>query len=145
MKTEEIQALWEVDGEINDIFLDTESTRTHKLHNKYFTILNDETKTLLSLQALHKALRIDKWEYYMGILDEEKLKKRGWLPCGLKILKSNVNTYLEADEELLNDNYKIGLQEQKTNFLKSIIDQINRRSFIIKNSIEFKKYTNGVA
>jgi len=145
MKIAEIEALWKEDSVVNDIYLDTESTNTHGLHHKYYTILNNEKKALLQQEARYKLFRLDKWEYFMGILDEEKLKERNWLPFGNKILKSNINLYLEADKEILSEIFQIGVQEQKIEFLKSIIDQINRRSFFIKNAIDFKKFTNGVA
>lgn len=145
MLIREIENEWEVDSVVNDINLDVESTRTHGLHFKYYVILNDEKKGLFKLEAEYKVLRLDKWEYFMGVLDEEKLKARNWLPSGLKILKSNVNLYLESDAEIIKKDVEISIQEQKIEFLKSIIDQINRRSFFIKNAIDFKKFTNGVA
>lgn len=144
MKITEIEELWKIDSEINDVAYDIESDKTHKLHHKYFTILNDEKKAFLKLEAQYKSLRLDKYEYYTGTLDQERLKERNWLPFGIKILKSNVNMYIDADKDILNDEYRIGLQMQKLEFLKSIIDQINRRSFVIKNSIEWRKYTSGV-
>ena len=145
MLIREIENEWEVDAFVNDINLDVESTRTHGLHVKYYIILNDEKKALFKLEAEYKVLRLDKWEYFMGILDEEKLKARNWLPSGIKILKTNIPFYLEADIEIIRNDTQISIQEQKIEFLKSIIDQINRRSFFIKNAIDFKKFTNGVA
>jgi hypothetical protein len=144
MKTKEIEELWEQDSFINDVILDEESLRGHKLHNKYYIILNDEKKALYSLEAELKILKRDKWEYYTGILDEEILKERGWLPFGNKVLKSNANLYIESDKDVLKYEYMIGIQTQKVEFLTSIIRQINQRNFLIRDAIEFKKFTNGV-
>jgi hypothetical protein len=145
MLIREIENEWEVDSVVNDINLDVESTRTHGLHFKYYVILNEEKKGLFKLEAEYKVLRLEKWEYFMGILDEEKLKARNWLPSGIKVLKTNIPLYLEADTEIIRSDAQISIQEQKIEFLKSIIDQINRRSFFIKNAIDFKKFVNGVA
>ncbi len=144
MKITEIEEMWKEDSSVNDVLLDNESTRTHTLHHRYFIILNEEKKALLKLEAELKVLKRDKWEYFNGILDEETLKHYGWLPFGNKILKSNVNLYIESDKDILKQEFLIGVQNQKIDFLKSIIEQINRRSFFIKNAIEFKKFSNGV-
>lgn len=144
MKIGDIEELWKEDSIVNDVLLDDESTKTHKLHHKYYIILNDERKALFKLEAELKVLKRDKWEYYTGILDEEILKERGWLPNGNKILKSSANMYIDADKDIVNFEYLIGIQTQKIKFLESIIDQINRRSFFIKNAIEYRKFTNGV-
>lgn len=144
MKITEIEELWKEDSVVNDVLLDEESNKTHKLHHKYYIILNEERKALLRIEAELKVLRRDKWEYFTGVLDEEILKERGWLPFGGKILKSNANLYIESDKDILNFEYLVNVQKQKIDFLNSIIDQINRRSFFIKNAIEFKKFTNGV-
>lgn len=145
MKLNEIEEMWGKDCIIDDIFLDRESTKdSHLLHHKYFVIFNNEKKALLQIEAELKLLKIDKWEYFNGILEEEKLKERGWLPCGTKILKSNVSLYIDSDKDILNMVYKIGIQQQKVDFLKAIIEQINRRNFHIKNAIDYKKFSSGL-
>lgn len=145
MKLSEIEEMWGKDCVIDDIFLDRESTKdSHLLHHKYFVIFNSERKALLQLEGELKLLKIDKWEYFNGILDEERLKERGWLPFGTKILKTNIPLYIDSDKDILNMNFKIGIQQQKVDFLKAIIEQINRRNFHIKNAIDYKKFTSGI-
>lgn len=145
MKLIEIEEMWEVDCKIDEIFLDRESTsNSHLLHHKYLVIFNAERKALLQLEAELKLLKLDKWEYFNGILDEEKLKERKWVPFGTKVLKSNIPLYIDADKDILNLSYKVDLQKQKIDFLKEIIENINRRSFHIKNAIEYKRFTAGL-
>lgn len=144
MKTIEIEELWKSDAVINDIFLDKESLRAHELHHKYYTILNSEKKALSHKEGELKSLKLDKYELFAGILSEEKLKERGWEPYGLKILKTNISMYIDADEDILKSEYQLGIQKQKIEFLSSIITQIHSRSFIIKNAIEYKRFTAGL-
>jgi len=144
MKISEIELLWQEDSKINDIFIDKESLKSTELHFKYYKILNEESLALRKLEAELKILYKDKFEYFNGNIEEETLKHRNWLPLGEKLLKSNIPLYIESDKEYLRESYKTELQKQKIEFLKDIIKQINNRNFIIKNIIEWRKFSNGI-
>jgi len=143
MKFEDIQALWDQDSKINPVDLATESLRIPELHNKYYKIYTQERLLLNKLELELKVVYKEKYEYYMGIMDEEDLKTNGWEPFSLKVLKADLPIYLESDLDMVNATKKIVLQKEKINFLESIIKNLNNRGFLIKNAIDWNKFTNG--
>lgn len=142
MKLEQIEEMWSIDCNIDSIHLTDETIKIPKLHSKYYSILVKERLILSKYKASYKQLKLEKYEFFINPT-EEKIKQ-GWkLPAQGKLLKNEVNQYLEADDDLIEQELKIGFQEEKVAFLKSIIDSINVRNFLIKNIIEDRKFMNG--
>lgn len=143
MKLEDIIKLWEVDAEIDRNKLDDASLESSKLHGKYHEIFTNERLLLRKYEADLKVLKLDKYEFYTQGPTQETVAK-GWkLPPIGKILKSDANTYVEADKDVIELSLKIGLQHEKIALLDSIIKVIMNRSFSIKNAIEFMKFSSG--
>jgi len=144
MKLEDIQLLWDKDSKINPSDLASESLRIPDLHNKYYKIFMNERLLLSKWEFEFKKLYKEKYEYYMGIMDEGDLKANGWNPFSLKVLKADLPIYMEADQDITNISHKLSLQKEKINFLESLIKNLNNRGFLIKNAIDWNKFTNGV-
>ena len=111
-KLEDILKYWNEDSEIDRTEPGRELIKIPKLHNKYLTIL---TKHRIASKKAHfdyLRMRKIKTDYYSGRLDEDDLEKYGWEPFAF-VLKSDINTYLEADNDL------IKLMEKKKTTLKS--------------------------
>ena len=143
MKLEEIYEMWAKDGDIDETNISGESAGIPKLHNKYFQFYVQEGLRLKKLKADYKQLYKLKTEYYKGELDSEELKEYGWTPQPLKILRQDIPTYLEADDDIVNHSLKIGLQEAIVEYLESIIRQINNRNFYLKNIIDWERFRTG--
>jgi len=143
MTLEEIFDLWSEDVNIDPTELTTYSLSIPKLHNKYYRILSGENILLKKYQERYKILYRDKYEYFRGSLSRETLKDRGWEPFELKILKTDVGMYLDADIDLINENLRIANQLEKVDVLKAIIKDLSQRSFYIKNAIEDQKFKSG--
>lgn len=144
MQLEEIQNLWEIDSKIDNTAYDTESNKIPQLHSKYFKILNNEKLKLKQIQYRFKKLALEKYEFLAHGPDKETIKEKGWtFPTNNIILKGDIERYLEADQDLIDMNYKIDYIKIKIDFLESIIDNLNRRSFSIKNSIDWNRFING--
>ena len=144
MKLEEIHSEWAKDAKINPLDLSGESLNTPKLHGKYLKILSEERLRLKKLCANKSELILAKSEYFMGKMDKDELDRRGWQPFGLRLLKQDVNTYLDADRDFINANLLIGMQEEKVMVLDSILKTIANRGFFIKSYIDWKKFENGL-
>ena len=143
MKLEEIQELWNRDREIDIAELAIESVRIPQLHDKYLKIYIDERIKLKSLEfELSKMVRI-KNDYYSGKMAQEDLEKLGWEPFLGKILKGEMYSYLEADEDVFRIKTKIVMMEEKINYLDSIVKMINNRGFQIKSAIDWIKFKSG--
>ena len=144
MKLEEIQELWNRDREIDIAELAIESVRIPQLHDKYLKIYIDERIKLKSLEfELSKMVRL-KNDYYSGRMAQEDLEKLGWEPFLGKILKGEMHSYLEADEDVFRIKTKIVIMEEKINYLDSIVKMINNRGFQIKSAIDWIKFKSGI-
>jgi hypothetical protein len=144
MKLIEIQTMWEQDCQIDRVELGEESLKIAQLHSKYFKLFSEERLHLKKLELDNKILRKNKFEYYNGIMSQEDLKIRGWEPFNLRVLKSDLNIYLEGDVDVHNAELKYEYQKEKINFLENIIKALNNRNFQIKNAIDWAKFMNGV-
>ena len=143
MKLEDICEAWEKDGPVDAINITNESANTPKLHNNYFKIYMGEGYILRKMKADYKKLFKLKTEYYRGELDVTELAQFGWEPQPLKILKQDIPSYLEADDDIIESSLKIGAQEQKVGYLESILKMIGNRGFQIKSIIDWERFRTG--
>lgn len=143
MKFEDIFEEWKKDSDIDRTDLGNESLKIPKLHHKYYTILVAERSALKKLEHQMKQLKLDKYEFYSQGHTEET-RKLGWqLPPRGIILKADIPMYMEADRDIIELSLKIGIQQEKVEFLESIIDGLKTRNFLIKNCIDFMKFSMG--
>ena len=80
MKLDEIKVMWSNDCEIDDIELDKSSLEVPKLHAKYSELLTDNILLLRSQQMKFNMLRKDKWMWFNGKLDDDRIRELGWAP-----------------------------------------------------------------
>lgn len=143
MKLEELHDLWAVDSNIDRSELGEESLKIPQLHSKYFKLFSNERLLLRKLEDDYNKLHLLKSEYYNGTISEEDLKANGWEPFMLKILKADVGNYLRADPELSKLQLRIEMQNEKIDFLESIIKNLPSRGYQIKSAIDWIKFTHG--
>ena len=143
MDIETLKKMVEKDMQIDDVNLDLESLRTPQLHGKYLNLLHEDSLILHKNIIEQKELRRMKWEYYTGKLDQETLDEKGWQPFGLKILRTDLDIYLESDKDLLRMEAKINYLKEKVKYIESVLQAIGRRGWDIKSAIEWKKFMSG--
>jgi hypothetical protein len=144
LKLNEILALWETDSKVDSVELDKESLKIPSLHNKYLKIYSKENLQLKMMNHDFKEMERDKFEYYSGKMSKEDLYDRGWDQFDHKLLKQDIPRYLESDRELIRGLLKIDYQKEKVETVKSIMANINGRSFYINNAITWQKFLNGI-
>ena len=140
MDLEQLQEQADKDLKINDSELDLESIKTPQLHNQYLKHL---TKFKLMLSRAESELHIvkrGKWEYYTGKADSTVYVEK---PFNLKILRQDVDKYIDSDEEVIRAKQKVDYLNTVVDFLDRSIRQITNRTFTIKNAIDWKKFTSG--
>lgn len=143
MNLEELNLMWSVDCKIDETNLGREASKIPELHNKYYI---EYVKSFLKVKKLKSdllELEKAKNEYYSGTMDELELKSRGWKPNPLKLLRADVNKYIESDKDVINLSLRIDLYLSIANYLEDIIKQINGRNFIISNILNWEKFRAG--
>ena len=103
--------------------------------------IRDRFKLLLSkAQIEYYTQRKQKWEYYTGKAPAEVYTLK---PFNLKLLKTDVDKYLDSDPELAKYKQKVDYIQTVVDFLDRTIKQISNRGFQIKNAIDWRKFTSG--
>ena len=140
MNLDEIQLLWEEDSKIDEDELHIESTKIPSLHAKYYRILNNILLLKKIEENKFKQLKKEKWQYYTGKADPEVYIEK---PFDHKVLRQDVDKYMDADEDLIKILSKIDYYQVMLNYLDSILKTINNRTYQIKNSIEWQQFIRG--
>tara|TARA_A100000164_G_scaffold185255_1_gene164500 strand:+ start:281 stop:709 length:429 start_codon:yes stop_codon:yes gene_type:complete len=140
MTLEELQEQVDKDLKINDTELDLESLKTPQLHNKYLKHYNNFKLLMTRAESDYKILKRVKWEYYTGKASPQVYQQK---PFNLKIMKSDIDKYLESDEDLIKAKQKIDYLETVVNYLDRTLKIIGGRDWQIRNSIEWRKFTSG--
>lgn len=140
MKIEDIMEETEAALQIDETRLDKESLETPKIYGRLLRLRTQEAYTLMKLKWQLKQLYQDKRDYYLGRAAPEVYKEK---PFDLKILKSEVDTYVNADEEIGDVSLKIEMQQEKVKYLEDALKQVANRGFQIKNAIDYQRMMNG--
>lgn len=143
MKIEDIYEMWAKDSEIDQTNVSGESANIPKLHNKYFRVYMEEGMKLKQLRAKYKQLKLLKEQYYRGELDITELQQYGWEPQPLKILRTDIGTYIDADQDMIDLSLKVGMIEEKVNYLEAIIKMISNRGFQLKTIVDWERFRTG--
>ena len=144
MKIENIIGMWQEDVKIDETELSRESLNIPLLHGKYLKHFSDERLKLRALKMKHKQLSTRLSDYYRGDLNNpEDLAELGREPYEFKRLKQEVSHYVDSDSEMVQLNTKIAYQQEMVDILEEIIKSINTRGYVIKNSLDFLRFTSG--
>ena len=140
MDLEQLQDLADKKIKINDTELDLESLKTPQLHNEFLKHLTKFKLMLSRAETEYNVLKKDKWEYYTGKADASVYALK---PFDLKILRTDIDKYLDADIDLQKAKQKVDYLETTVDFLDRTIRQIANRGFTIKNAVDWRKFTSG--
>jgi len=140
MTLEELQEQVDKDLKINESELDLESLKTPQIHNKYLKHYNNFKLLMTRAESDYKILKRVKWEYYTGKASPKVYQEK---PFNLKIMKSDLDKYLDSDEDLIKSKQKIQYLETVVNYLDRTLKIIGGRDWQIRNSIEWRKFTSG--
>ena len=144
MKIEDIISMWQEDVKIDETELSRESLNIPLLHGKYLKHFSDERLKLRALKMKHKQLSTRLADYYRGDLNNpEDLAELGREPYQFKRLKQEVSHYVDSDLEMVQLNTKVVYQQELVDILEEIIKAINTRGYVIKNSLDFLRFTSG--
>ena len=140
MTLDELQQAAEKDLKIDDTELDIESLNTPIIHAKYLKHYSTYSLMLTKAQSEYNQLYKKKWVFYTGKADPEEYKETNF---ELKVLRQDVGTFIEADEEIIKQTQKVSYLKTVCNYLENTLKQVNNRGFQIKNAIDWKRFTEG--
>ena len=143
MDFEEIQIAWTRDCEMDETELSHESIKIPQLHNKYLILYSNEKLRFKEIKFLFSGLIKRKRDYYSGRMTAEELESADWEPFQYKLLKADVQEYIDADDNVIESKKLLALQEEKVNYLESIVKSLTTRGYLIKNAIDWKRFTEG--
>jgi len=139
---EQLLKYWEKDAEMDQTEPGKELLRIPILHNKYLSIL---TKHKIASKKAHfdyLRLRKVKIDYYSGRLTQEELEERGWEPFSF-VLKSDINAYLEGDDDLIRLLEKKIYHEECVSVLESVMNELKQRTWQLRDFISWEKFIGG--
>lgn len=137
MNLDKIQEMWQKDSELHrDLpeLLANDSLDTARLHSKYLTYWNEFRLMLSEAEVKYRKLRLNKFEYYSG----KKTIDGKAFPT--KVLKGDLDLYIDGDEEMCRAKAKIDYLDTCINSIERILKQIDNRGFSIKNAFDIIKY-----
>jgi len=137
-----LQEMWEKDSKIDIDNLHTESLNIPILHAKYYDMYNTLLLLRKKAEQQRKNIRHERYEYFSGKADPDIYIEN---PFPKKIRdKETMQKYLDADEKLSGVSLKIDYYDVMLNYIEEILKQISNRTYQIKNSIEFMRFSSGL-
>jgi len=142
-KLDDLLAMWAKDAEIDRTEPGKALLDIPKLHSKYLNILSSHRLLIRESEFKYNRMKKIKWEYYTGKLDDDELKKYGWEPFPF-VLKSDITTYLEADEDLTKYLAQKRMNEEIVEVCQSIMKELSARTWELRSFIDWEKFIQGV-
>jgi hypothetical protein len=133
---------WSKDSVVDDTEPSREIIRVPVLHSKYLNIMSNHK--LASKKAFfdYNRMRRLKWEYYTGKMSQEELEEHGWEPFRYT-LKSDVTTYLEADNDLIRLLEKKVYHEEVVSVCEAILKELNNRTWQLREHMTHERFIQG--
>ena len=121
--------------------LDQESYKNQILKPKWLDYKTRFELLLIKSKGEYQRLYRSKWEYYGGKADVKIYVAK---PFDLKVLKTDLQMYINSDEEVVKLSDKISYLETTIKFIDGVIKSIDNRGWDTKNAIAWKKFEAGM-
>jgi hypothetical protein len=145
MKLAEIQEEWTRDSSIDETNLGSESARIPKLHAKYLNLLVNAKLNARRAESDYLRMRRTKYRYFRGEMTQIELDELNWPQYqGIKPLKNEMDEFIATDTDLITLQDRLEYHRTVLTMLEGILKSIHSRTWDIKNSIEWTKFTNGM-
>ena len=143
MTLDDIRKEIERDVRLDETALDIESLKIPQLHSKYLNFLMDERLSLAKITSDYDTTLRIKWEYYTGKMSQEQLTAHGWEPFALRVLRNDLDLYLNSDADISKARQRVVYQKEKISLIEEIVKELNNRHWKIRNAIDWRKFVNG--
>ena len=103
--------------------------------------LPSHRKELFEDKLDFKVLKSKKWEYYAGKSSPEEYMENP--PSGTKILKGDIEKYIEMDKDVKNLAEKLSAQEVVVEYLQNTLNTMRDRSYSVQAAIKMRIFLSG--
>jgi len=144
MKLNELQDMWAEDCKIDQTNLGRSAARVPELHAKYLNMLTSVRLQFRKTETEYLRMRKLKTRYFRGELTREELTDLGWEQyLNNRPLKNEIDDVLQTDDDIIRSIDRLEYYKTLMFQLEQILKSINSRTWDIKSSIEWYKFTNG--
>lgn len=126
---------------IDESGIDDAVLKTPKLLTKYSGMLADESIGLDTMMSNRTKIKLERWKYWMGKQTDKYYADNGIVHE--KILKTDVDKYLDADPVIIAINETVSIQRQICEYLERVIKEINSRNFHCRVVVDWRKFVSG--
>ena len=121
--------------------LDQESFKNQNIKPKWLEYRTRYDQLLIMRRSDHQRLWREKWEYYGGKADAKVYAAK---PFDIKVLKTDLQMYIQSDDDILELQSKISYYESIVKYIDGVIRSIDNRGWDIRNAQDWKKFEAGM-
>ncbi len=144
VKLAELTQESEKDIKIDFLKLTEELVHNQNLIGKWMTYQQVWETKYQFLDLEYRQLLASKTKYYTGKMSEDEIISKGWKIEGTKILKADLNIWVDDDNDMIKAKKKMLILKQIINIIDKTIDiLVDQKKWTIKNFIDYKKWLEG--
>jgi hypothetical protein len=121
--------------------IDQESFKNQMIKQKWLDFKADFELLLIKAKTDHQQMYRQKWEYYGGKADAKIYAAK---PFDIKVMKTDLQMYIQSDDDILRLQNKIGYYDSCLDYCKGVIKSIDNRGWDIRNATDWKKFEAGM-
>ena len=134
----------EKDIKIDFLKLTEELAHNQNLIGKWMTYQQVWETKYQFLDLEYRQLLASKTKYYTGKMSEDEIISKGWGIEGTKILKADLNIWVDDDNDMIKAKKKMLILKQIITIIDKTIDiLVDQKKWTIKNFIDYKKWLEG--
>ena len=120
--------------------IDQESFYNQEIKAKWLDYKSRFELLLARSKGDYQVLYREKWEYYGGKSDAKIYAAK---PFDLKVLKTDLQMYINSDDDIIELEKKVVYYESIVEFIDGVIKSIDNRGWDIRNAQDWKKFVAG--
>lgn len=134
---------WVEDSKIDFTEVGKESVRTGAIHAKYLKIMAIHTNKLRETARTLAKIKNLRQSYYDGSIDKETEQKYNWKPFPYKVLKGDMERFIEGDDFVQKAVAIVSKHEDIIETCKAIIKELGNRSYQLKAAVDWQRLMAG--
>lgn len=140
---DDIRELWNEHKKIGSN-ISEEAQKIPIIHDLFYKIYMIQNAKYKKMEAEHRKLLRDTYEYYSGKLSSEEIKQMNRKPFPKLVLKTDLKQYIDSDDIVINSNITLDNQLSIVEYVKdNVLKNISNRGFQLSQMMDWLKFTHG--